>query len=1470
MPSEWSPPEAAQVRAAFTSVRQLGSTAKGDELEGKWEAWSWRMNLAFDRLDLWQYVTLDTTEPGYVETPPDPRAETSADYYKKSKWAYNLIIDHTVAELTTVLRHTNDAREAFRTLEANHALPADQALTLCLDELAITVAESTATILSFVAKHQQILAKTRMVCPEYVNVQGGIPYNHQIVRGLPKSWNAWSQTIAAKGGLATAPEALLIDIKNEASRRATTGEDGLKRDDMNNSAPNTHASALYAHGKSDGGSSLLSRVGPKAPLECYNCKRQGHRSDICYHPWTPETIAAWERKGYGSAADRQRWIQEHRSGSKGHARANVALVNRLDDADDGETRYAVAYVATSNHTATNTWIFDSGASHSITHDRSLFKTYHPTSMNITLGDGSTVPAAGKGTIQLNLQLRNGSHRTETFADVLHAPSFHLNLLSSTALTTKSMPYTSNEGGGVKTLNKDGAEIGFARIGPTGVPELAVAHVASVSVNIERLNIVRDIHNAVGHPGRDGMLGMLKRGYIAGVLAHEIDAFYLYPCEHCAIAKTARASFPSRATPRNSENPLSVLHSDVAGPYPVESLGRARYAVTLIDSVGWHDVRSIRAKSDVTEAVSAMLLRARVRTGGRTPITIRTDNGGEYTGHSFQELLQQHHIAHQTTIPGTPEQNGVAERANRTLGEKANALLSTSKLPPTYWAEALRHAAYLHNRTPTPRNNGLSPFEATYGHRPTLDKLPTWGRHVWAHAENQHKFSPRALRCRFLGVGVDDFGKKGFRVQAVDSGRILWTAAFRLVDTRFDTTVPPSVPTRTSAQEEHSSEVQEETQARGAQARDQEEEDINPPRVARIDDLPDNHDVEEEPVVDQRAPQPNEPEREAAPPPARPPKSPARPRPSYTYELRGPDREDEASLAEKYSEGVRVTEGRQTRAQTRAQAHVVRSTGPIDLKGRPPPTKPNSLTEEMRSPYAPEWKQAREDEDQSMKDHHVFRYVSRPPGANVIGSRYHYTLKTNSSGDVTRFKTRLIAQGFNQRPGQDFEEAYAPVASLTAIKLGLAYIAHARLEAFTIDVKTAYLYAELDKTKGTRYMEQPPGYDIRDENGERAVCELDKAIYGLPEAAAAWYNHLKSFLDTVHFESVVEDTCVFVGHVDGERVILIIYVDDGIIAASKAIKDKFMATFTQQFDVEEKGSLDGSTFVGLEITYDRDKGVMEVRQEGSIRKLLETADMLECTPMDTPVHTGLAHHSQDKSEPPVRQHDYLVLVGIMQWIVHTRPDVAHAVSLAARWSSNPGQDQWTWLRRILRYFAGTRRAGLLFGNQRQQESLITLHTDADFAGCLDTRRSTTGVVVHAFGSPVIHLSRKQTCMTDSCPEEPGIATSTKEAELVALHTGIEQAEWVARLIKSFTAHSDPIPAYCDNRTVTTLITGTKNVPEKKRHVDIPLKYARAVHHEQKTFNIKWIAGPENMADLLTKPLDAALTKKHAKAIGMVGI
>jgi hypothetical protein len=164
--------------------------------------------------------------------------------------------------------------------------------------------------------------------------------------------------------------------------------------------------------------------------------------------------------------------------------------------------------------------------------------------------------------------------------------------------------------------------------------------------------------------------------------------------------------------------------------------------------------------------------------------------------------------------------------------------------------------------------------------------------------------------------------------------------------------------------------------------------------------------------------------------------------------------------------------------------------------------------------------------------------------------------------------------------------------------------------------------------------------------------------------------------------------------------------------------------------------------------------------------------------------------------------------MLQWLTHTRPDISYGVNLAARWSHNPGKEQWAHLRHFLRYINGTRKAGLSFGANELEEALRII-TDADFAGCLDTRRSTSGVICQVFGSTVSHISRRQSQTSDVSEEDEGegVTNSTMEAELIAMYTGAKEGERMQKILQAFKVDQPtPVPLLCDNWTTVGKITG----------------------------------------------------------------
>ncbi len=232
------------------------------------------------------------------------------------------------------------------------------------------------------------------------------------------------------------------------------------------------------------------------------------------------------------------------------------------------------------------------------------------------------------------------------------------------------------------------------------------------------------------------------------------------CEPCIEGKQHRTKFTSSDS--RTEEPLDLVHSDLCSKINEKSLSGAEYIVTFIDDKThyvWTYV--LKRKDQVFKQFLEWKALVENECGKKLKV-FRTDNGGEFTSGAFESYLREQGIKHELTVPKNPEQNGVAERMNRTLVESIRSMLSDAKLPPKFWAEALSTALYLRNRSPTKALFKMTPFEAWTGNRPDVEKLRVFGCSAHAHIskDERRKLDPKSRKCLLLGYGT---ATKGYRL-----------------------------------------------------------------------------------------------------------------------------------------------------------------------------------------------------------------------------------------------------------------------------------------------------------------------------------------------------------------------------------------------------------------------------------------------------------------------------------------------------------------------------------------------------------------------------------------------------------------------------------------------------------------------------------------------------------------------------------
>jgi hypothetical protein len=413
----------------------------------------------------------------------------------------------------------------------------------------------------------------------------------------------------------------------------------------------------------------------------------------------------------------------------------------------------------------------------------------------------------------------------------------------------------------------------------------------------------------------------------------------------------------------------------------------------------------------------------------------------------------------------------------------------------------------------------------------------------------------------------------------------------------------------------------------------------------------------------------------------------------------------------------------------------------------------------------EWRRAMIEEMKAIEANKTWDLVDPPSGCRPIGLKWVYKVKKDERGAVVKHKARLVARGFVQREGIDFEEVFAPVARMESVRLLLALAAAKDWQVHHLDVKSAFLNGDLAEEV---YVKQAPGFVVK--GAEHKVLRLRKALYGLRQAPRAWNAKLDATMAELGFARCATEHALYTRRRGKEELIVGVYVDDLIVTGARA---QDIARFKEQmgakFRMSDLGAL--SYYLGIEVKQSTD--AVKLGQRAYALKLLERAGMAGCKAVATPMEERIKL-SRASTAPKVDATLYRSIVGGLRWLTHTRPDIAFAVGYVSRFMEDPREDHWTAVKRLLRYVQGTMEMGIVFPKHgglqltafseappkaRDGEPGITAYSDADMAGDVDGRRSTSGVLVFLGASPIAWQSLKQKM----------VALSTCEAEYVAAAT-----------------------------------------------------------------------------------------------------
>jgi hypothetical protein len=503
--------------------------------------------------------------------------------------------------------------------------------------------------------------------------------------------------------------------------------------------------------------------------------------------------------------------------------------------------------------------------------------------------------------------------------------------------------------------------------------------------------------------------------------------------------------------------------------------------------------------------------------------------------------------------------------------------------------------------------------------------------------------------------------------------------------------------------------------------------------------------------------------------------------------------------------------------------------------------PRTVREAVNSEDSKLWKKAMVEEMDALDKNEAWDIVEFPAGRKSVGSKWLFKKKFNAQGKVEKYKARLVAKGYSQVEGIDFGEIFSPVAKLTSIRFLLSIVVAFDLEVEQMDVKTTFLHGDLEEEI---YMKQPEGFVVKGK--KELVCKLKKSLYGLKQSPRMWYQKFDTYILGLGFVRSRADHCVYSKQVGNHFIYVVLYVDDMLLVGNNMdVIKEVKSQLSSKFDMKDLGA--ANFILGMEIKRDRANRKLWLNQRKYVETILQRFNMHGSKPVKVPIPIGVKLSTDQCPKTQEEEEDmshvpYASAVGsLMYAMVCTRPDIAHAVGVLSRYMSKPGKEHWTTVKRVFRYLRGTTSYGLCYQGRPGLDRVVDIHgfVDADWAGDLDRRRSTSGYVFNLFGGAISWMSKRQAV----------VALSTTEAEYMAATHASKEAVWLQRLCSGIGLVQQAVRLDCDSQSAIFL---AKNPAyhSKTKHIDVQYHFVRDMVEEKKVL-LEKVDTLKNVADSLTK-------------------
>ena len=543
------------------------------------------------------------------------------------------------------------------------------------------------------------------------------------------------------------------------------------------------------------------------------------------------------------------------------------------------------------------------------------------------------------------------------------------------------------------------------------------------------------------------------------------------------------------------------------------------------------------------------------------------------------------------------------------------MLQDTKLPSYMWGKALKLFVRFINATPTSALPNVTPYKAWHKEKPDLSMLRVFGCRAYVHVQKPHRQGLQSHTRNCIHLGFED-GYKGWKCYDPQTKSIVVSR-----DVIFDEAVSPGL-----------------TQSEDMQ--------LAPATYQPPSAIPLHSGDTELPQVPQ-------------------PQAPTEPTPnaqSHTYEsntdVDSPETSETMPSIEPSENTIAGPCRRSTRQRNPVNYRILndpflqlqtQSTHEVPMLGGAPDETstqalnfaycevtlpngeelaygtivdqndelPNTFTKAMSRTDTPKWQMATDQEVQSLIDNGTWEIVELPQNKRAIGSRWVFRIKRKANGELDRYKARVVAKGYSQRPGIDYDEVFAPTARWAALHTILANGALEGAYIESIDISNAYLNGVLDSGIEV-FMKQPKGYHKGNPN---MVCKLNKGLYGLKQGGQLWYERLGDVLRDMGFKLLKSDNSVYVWTSDGIKIIVPVFIDDlTLVSKSKEAIDRVKAELAATFKLKDLGPT--SFLLGVQVIYNQEERTLKLSQQQYIVDLLKRFGMSDCKPVATPMVPGL--------------------------------------------------------------------------------------------------------------------------------------------------------------------------------------------------------------------------------------------------------